>query len=156
MSGPAQGGAAGPGGGPGGGNVAGLAHIAIAARAADPLAALLVSAFGATRGPEELIDGGTLRIVFVHLGPVTIELLEPRSADHTVAKFLETHGAGLHHVSLEVADLRATLERCRGAGVKLIDEDPRRGADGSRVAFLHPRSLGGVLIELCEGGKGPR
>ncbi len=76
--------------------------------------------------------------------------MEPRAADHTVARFLETHGAGLHHVSLEVTDLRATLERCRSVGVKLIDEDPRRGADGSRVAFLHPRSLGGVLIELCE------
>ncbi len=145
MSAQAQGGGMEPGG-----PVAGLAHIAIATPAADPLATLLVSAFGATRGKEELIDGGRLRIVFVHLGPVTIELLEPRAADHTVARFLETHGAGLHHVSLEVTDLRATLERCRSVGVKLIDEDPRRGADGSRVAFLHPRSLGGVLIELCE------
>ena len=151
MSRPAKGGAAGPGG-----IVAGLAHIAIATRAADPLADLLVSAFGATRGREELIDGGALRIVFVHLGPVTIELLEPRSADHTVARFIESRGAGLHHVSLEVADLRATLERCRRAGVQLIDEVPRRGAEGAQVAFLHPRSLGGVLIELCEQKKGAR
>ncbi len=158
MSGPAKPGSRGPGGSPGGGprggpaggDITGLAHVAIAARAADPLAELLVSAFGATRGAEELVDGGTLRIVFVHLGPVTIELLEPRSAEHTVAKFLDTRGPGLHHVSLEVADLRATLERCRGAGIKLIDEDPRRGADGARVAFLHPKSLGGVLFELCE------
>ena len=149
MSGPAQD----SGAAPGGEAIAGLAHIAIAAHAADPLAALLVSAFGATRGKEELIDGGALRIVFVHLGPVTIELLEPRSADHTVAKFLATRGAGLHHVSLEVTDLRAALERCRHAGVQLVDPVPRRGAAGSRVAFLHPSSLGGVLIELCEAGK---
>ena len=115
-----------------------------------------MSAFGAARGAEELIDGGTLRIVFVHLGPVTIELLEPRSPGHTVAKFLDTRGPGLHHVSLEVADLRATLERCRAAGVKLIDEYPRRGADGSPVAFLHPTSLGGVLIELCETRDGTK
>lgn len=150
MSGPTKGGAAGPGG-----IVAGLAHIAIAARAADPLADLMVSAFGATRGKEELIDGGTLRIVFVHLGPVTIELLEPRSADHTVAKFLETRGAGLHHVSLEVADLRAALERCRAAGIHLIDETPRPGAHGTQVAFMHPKSLGGVLVELCQPRAGP-
>jgi methylmalonyl-CoA/ethylmalonyl-CoA epimerase len=138
-----------------GGAVTGLAHVAIAARAADPLAALLVSAFGATRGAEELLDGGALRVVFVHLGPVTIELLEPRSPDHTVARFLERRGAGFHHVSLEVADLEATLARCRDAGVEPIDQAPRRGADGTRVAFLHPRSLGGVLVELCEEGKSP-
>ena len=152
MSGPAQD----SGAAPGGEAIAGLAHIAIAAHVADPLAALLVSAFGATRGKEELIDGGALRIVFVHLGPVTIELLEPRAADHTVAKFLETRGAGLHHVSLEVADLPAALERCRRAGVELIDDEPRRGAEGAQVAFLHPRSLGGVLIELCEQKKGAK
>ena len=133
-----------------GGAVTGLAHLAIAAHAADPLAALLVSAFGATRGTEELLDGGALRVVFVHLGPVTIELLEPRSPDHTVAKFLEARGAGFHHVSLEVADLAAALERCRGAGVRLLDETPRPGAHGSQIAFVHPRSLGGVLVELCQ------
>jgi len=145
VSGPPQGSAPRPGGA-----VTGLAHVAIAARAADPLAALLVSGLGATRGEEELLDGGTLRVVFVHLGPVTIELLEPRSPDHTVAKFLEARGPGFHHVSLEVGDLRATLERCRRAGIKLVGEDPRHGADGSRVAFLHPKSLGGVLVELSE------
>jgi len=137
----------------GGGRVIGLAHVAIATRDADPLAALLVAAFGATRGAEELLDGGALRVVFVHLGPVTVELLEPRSDEHTVARFLESRGPGVHHVSLEVDDLRAALEGCRAAGLKLVDEDPRRGAHGSRVAFLHPRSLGGVLIELCERGR---
>jgi methylmalonyl-CoA epimerase len=138
-----------------GGTVTGLAHVAIAARAADPLAALLVSAFGARRGAEELLDGGALRVVFVHLGPVTIELLEPRSPDHAVAKFLEKRGAGVHHVSFEVADLEAALARCREAGVELIDQTPRPGAEGTRVAFLHPRSLGGVLVELCDERKHP-
>jgi methylmalonyl-CoA/ethylmalonyl-CoA epimerase len=130
--------------------IIGLSHIAIATRGADADAALLVAALGGTRGAEELLDQGALRVLFVTLGPVTIELLEPRAADHTVAKFLETRGPGLHHVSYEVADLSAALERCRAAGVRLIDETPRAGAQGSRVAFLHPKSVGGVLIELCE------
>jgi methylmalonyl-CoA/ethylmalonyl-CoA epimerase len=130
--------------------VIGLSHIAIATRDAAADAALLVAALGGTRGAEELLDQGALRVRFVSLGPVNIELLEPRSPDHTVAKFLETRGPGLHHVSYEVADLSAALERCRAAGVRLIDETPRAGAQGSRVAFLHPKSVGGVLIELCE------
>ena len=129
-----------------------LSHIAIATPDADALAASLAAALGATRGGEELLDDGALRVVFVHAGPVTFELLEPRSPDHTVAKFLATRGPGLHHVSLEVAGLAASLEQARDAGVRLIDERPRRGAHGSSVAFLHPKGLGGVLVELCEGG----
>jgi methylmalonyl-CoA/ethylmalonyl-CoA epimerase len=116
------------------------------------LAATLASALGATRGGEELLDGGALRVVFVHAGPVTFELLEPKDEAHTVAKFLATRGPGLHHVSLEVAGLDAALDRCRAAGVRLIDDRPRDGAHGSRVAFLHPKATGGVLLELCDGG----
>ena len=127
-----------------------LSHIALAVREADPVAAMLVAALGATRGDEEILDGGALRLVFVHLGPVTFELLEPRSPDHTVAKFLDARGPGLHHVSLEVADIEAALARAKSAGVRLIDEAPRAGAHGTRVAFLHPNSVFGVLIELCQ------
>ena len=127
-----------------------LSHIAIATPDADALAATFASALGATRGGEELLDSGALRVVFVHAGPVTFELLEPRSPEHTVAKFIASRGAGLHHVSLEVADLPAALARSHAAGVRLIDERPRDGAHGSRVAFLHPKGLGGVLVELCQ------
>ena len=134
--------------------VTALAHVAIATPAADALAATLAAALGATRGGEELLDDGALRVVFVHLGPVTIELLEPKRADHTVAKFLETRGPGLHHVSLEVDDVAAHLARAKASGVRLIDEAPRAGAHGTRVAFLHPKSLGGVLVELCEPARG--
>jgi len=130
--------------------VTGLSHVAIATRDADALAKLMADALGATRGPEEMLDQGALRVLFVSLGPVAIELLEPRSSDHTVAKFLDARGPGLHHVSFEVADIVAALDRCRAAGIQLIDETPRAGAHGSRVAFLHPKSVGGVLIELCE------
>lgn len=135
------------------GAIQGLSHIAIAVREADALVKTLVEALGARRGSEELLDDGGLRVVFVHLGPVTIELLEPQRADHTVAKFLDTRGPGLHHVSLEVEDVAAHLARAKASGVRLIDETPRAGAHGSRVAFLHPKSLGGVLVELCEATK---
>jgi len=138
------------------GEVKGLAHIAIAVREADPLVAILVGALGATRGEEELLDGGALRVVFVRLGPVTFELLEPRSPDHTVARFLDKRGEGLHHVSLSVGDLEAALAGCRAAGVTLIDETPRPGAHGSRIAFLNPNSLRGVLVELCQQKPGDR
>ena len=127
-----------------------LAHVALAVREADAVAELLVRSLGARRGAEELVDGGRLRLVFLHLGPLTLELLEPKSADHTVARFLDAKGPGLHHLSLEVSDLEATLARCRAAGVQPIDGTPRAGAHGTRVAFLHPKSLAGVLIELCQ------
>jgi methylmalonyl-CoA epimerase len=140
-----------------GGTVTGLAHVAIAVRDADETAERLRSALDAARAGEEILDGGALRVVFLRLGPVTFELLEPLNADHTVARFLETRGPGLHHVSLEVGDLPAMLERCRAAGVRLVDEKPRAGAHGTEVAFLHPNSLGGVLIELCrESREGAR
>ena len=133
--------------------IIGLSHVAIATRDADELAKTLVDGLGAKRGAEELIDGGALRVLFVHLGPVTLELLEPKSAEHTVARFLDTRGPGLHHVSLEVTDIAAHLAGAKAAGVKLIDDTPRPGAHGTRVAFLHPKSLGGVLVELCEAKK---
>lgn len=133
--------------------VTGLSHVAIAVREADPLVRMLVEGLGARRGDEELLDGGALRVVFVHLGPVTLELLEPRAADHTVAKFLDSRGPGLHHVSLEVRDLAARLAQAKAAGVRLIDERPRPGAHGTQVAFLHPQSFGGVLIELCQAAR---
>jgi methylmalonyl-CoA epimerase len=126
-----------------------LAHVAIATRDADALAATF-AALGATRGREEIIDDGGLRLLFVHLGAVTLELLEPRDPAHTVAKFIEKRGEGLHHVALAVADLDAALGRCRQAGIAAIDATPRTGAGGHRIAFLHPKSLGGVLLELCE------
>lgn len=136
-------------------SVRGLSHIALATPDADALAATLIASLGAVRGHEELLDGGALRVVFLALGPVTFELLEPRSPDHTVAKFLATRGPGLHHVSLEVDDLAGTLAAVKASGARAIDETPRPGAHGTQVAFLHPKSLGGVLIELCQSKTTP-
>ena len=126
-----------------------LSHIAIATPDADTLAATLVASLGATRGGEEVLDEGGLRVLFVHAGPVTFELLQPLSPTHTVAQFLEKRGPGLHHVSLEVADIGGQLAAAKASGARLIDESPRPGAHGTTVAFLHPKSFGGVLLELC-------
>jgi methylmalonyl-CoA epimerase len=130
-------------------SVTGLSHVALAVADADAAAAQW-AALGGQRTSEELLDGGALRVVFVTLGPVTLELLEPKDASHTVARFLRERGPGLHHVSLDVADLDAALEAARRAGLRLVDERGRPGAHGARVAFLHPKSLGGVLVELCQ------
>jgi methylmalonyl-CoA epimerase len=130
--------------------VRGLSHVAIATPDADALAATLCSGLGATRGAEELLDSGALRVVFVNVGPVTFELLQPLAATHPVAKFLARRGPGLHHVSLEVDDVAAALERARSAGIEPIDAAPRPGAHGSRIAFLHPKGLGGILVELSQ------
>jgi methylmalonyl-CoA epimerase len=130
--------------------IRGLSHVAIATPNADALADTLCSALGATRGAEELLDSGALRVVFVTLGPLTFELLEPRSETHTVAKFLAKRGPGLHHVSLEVDDVAQALAQARAAGVEAIDATPRPGAHGSRIAFLHPKGLGGILVELSQ------
>ena len=136
------------------GAIHGIAHVAIAVRDADAVAERFVAAFSAVRGGEEALDGGALRVLFLHLGPVTLELLEPRSPDHTVARFLAARGPGLHHVSLEVDDVAKALARARAAGVEAVDPEPRTGAHGSRVAFLHPQSLFGVLVELCQSENG--
>jgi len=130
--------------------VTALSHVAIATPDADALAAVLAAALGAVRGGEEMLEDGALRVVFVHIGPVTLELLQPLSPDHTVARFLEARGPGLHHVSLETNDLPGLLARAQAAGARLIDEQPRPGAHGTSVAFLHPKSFGGVLVELCQ------
>jgi methylmalonyl-CoA/ethylmalonyl-CoA epimerase len=132
------------------GPVTALSHIAIATPDADALARTLAATLGAERGEEEMIDDGELRVLFVRLGPITLELLEPRSVHHTVARFIGKRGPGLHHVCLEVPAIEDALARCRAAGIPLIDETPRAGAHGTRVAFLHPKGLGGVLVELCE------
>jgi methylmalonyl-CoA/ethylmalonyl-CoA epimerase len=83
-----------------------------------------------------------------------VELIEPRSADSGVARFLEKRGPGLHHVAWRVTDLAAELRRLEAEGYELVDREPRPGAGGHRVAFLHPRSTGGLLVELVEDASG--
>ena len=90
------------------------------------------------------------RVGFVPLGDSEIELLEPTSPDGVLARFLDKRGEGIHHIALAVDDCQAVLDRLRAAGVRTLDEAPRPGARDTRVAFVHPSSAGGVLLELVE------
>ncbi len=99
-------------------------------------------------GGPETADGAT--IVSLPFGDTSVELLEPRDPDSPVAKFLAKRGPGIHHVCYRVPDLDAALARCRAAGYRLVDDTPRRGAGGRRIAFLHPKATAGILLELTE------
>ena len=98
---------------------------------------------------EEVAEQG-VRVAMLPLGEPRIELLEPTSDASPVAKFLEKRGAGIHHIAVRVDDIRAALGRLKEQGARLVDETPRVGAGGCLVAFVHPASAGGVLLELVE------
>ena len=101
--------------------------------------------------PEvSLDDADGARIVGFAAGEPIVELLEAEDKNSPIGRFIDRRGPGIHHICFAVDDLDATLERCRKAGLQLIDEKPRIGAEGKRIAFLHPRSTGGVLIELSD------
>lgn len=98
---------------------------------------------------EELPEHG-VRVAMLPVGDGKVELLEPFGEDSPVGKFIASNGPGLHHIAFRVDDLAAALESARQQGLSLIDQVPRRGAGGALIAFLHPRSLGGILVELCQ------
>lgn len=125
-----------------------VAHIGIAVTSITDALAFYRDVLGLSPGRPETADGAT--IVSLHFGAVDVELLEPRDATSPVAKFLATRGPGIHHICYRVSDLDATMQRCRTAGYQLIDETPRRGAGGRRIAFLHPKTTNGILLELTE------
>jgi methylmalonyl-CoA epimerase len=128
-----------------------LDHVAIAVpsiTAALPLFELLAQAAGS---PVERVESQKVEVLFIGTGTGRIELLQPTAPDSTVQKFLDRRGPGLHHIAYRVPDIAAALERLAAAGVRLIDREPRPGAGGHRVAFLHPQSTHGVLVELVEG-----
>jgi methylmalonyl-CoA/ethylmalonyl-CoA epimerase len=125
-----------------------VAHIGIAVASIDAALGFYRDVLGVEPGRPETADGAT--IVTLPLGDVQVELLEPRDPDGPVAKFLAKRGAGIHHVCYRVPDLDRALDRCRAAGYRLIDELPRRGAGGRRIAFVHPKTTAGILLELTE------
>jgi methylmalonyl-CoA epimerase len=128
--------------------VLGIDHLGIAV----PSLAEAVKAYealGFTVDSTEEVPTEKVRIAFLPVGESRLELLEPTDAGSTIAKFLQKR-AGLHHVCVLVADIEAALAELRARGVALLDQSPRPGAGGSRVAFVHPRSAGGVLLELKE------
>ena len=125
-----------------------LAHVGIAVRDLDEAVRFYRDVLGVTPHPPQTADGAT--IVGLTIGESDVELLSADDADSPIGKFLARRGPGIHHVCFRVPDLEAALERCRRAGYHLIDPVPRPGADGRRVAFLHPRATAGILLELSD------
>lgn len=123
-----------------------IAHIGIAVENLRDALAFYRDVLGLEPRPPEMADGAT--IVSLPFGGPEVELLEPAAPDGPIARFLAKRGPGIHHVCYEVADLDAALDRCRAAGYRLVDETPRTGAHGRRIAFVHPKSTAGILIEL--------
>jgi methylmalonyl-CoA/ethylmalonyl-CoA epimerase len=125
-----------------------IAHVGIAVPDLDAALAFYRDVLGLTPHPPEQADGAT--IVSLPFGESEVELLAPLTADGPIAKFLERRGPGIHHLCYRVPDLDAALTACRAAGYRLIDEVPRIGAGGRRIAFVHPKATGGILLELTE------
>jgi methylmalonyl-CoA/ethylmalonyl-CoA epimerase len=125
-----------------------IAHIGIAVRALEGLLPLYRDVLGMPEVPMDDADGA--RIAGLAAGESLVELLEAESESSPIGRFVAKRGPGIHHVCFAVDDLEGTLGRCREAGLRLIDETPRLGAEGKRIAFLHPSSTGGVLVELSE------
>jgi len=125
-----------------------IAHIGVAVDALEQILPFYRDILQLPQVPLEDTDGA--RIVGLSAGDPLIELLEAASPDSPIGKFVAKRGPGIHHLCFAVDDLDATLDRCRLAGITLIDTAPRIGAEGKRIAFLHPSSTAGVLVELTE------
>lgn len=98
----------------------------------------------------EVVESQKVRVAFISVGDVRIELLEPTSEDSTVAKYLEKKGEGIHHLALATNELMTDLDKALINGINLIDKEPRKGAHNTKIAFLHPKSTHGILLELCQ------
>ena len=133
--------------------IRGLAHVGIAVRSLEPAIERWTRGLGFTHEHTETLESMGLRLAFLRSGDAVIELLEATRPDAAVAKFLEKRGEGIHHLSFFVDDMKSALAAAEAAGLELIDRAPRPGSHGTEIAFLHPRALGGVLVELCRRTK---
>jgi methylmalonyl-CoA/ethylmalonyl-CoA epimerase len=129
-------------------------HIGVAVEDLDAAIALHEQAYGMAVTHREVVDEQGVEAVLLDVGENHVELLRPLSEETPVGRFLSKRGPGLHHVAYQVADVQATLATLRARGLQLIDEQPRTGIRGSRVAFLHPASSGGVLTEIVQPSEG--
>ena len=125
-------------------------HIGVAVNDLDAAVELYGGSFDMAEQHRETVEEQGVEAILLEVGEGHIELIKPLGPDTGVAKFIERNGEGMHHVAYQVDDIDAALQRVRDAGLRLIDEQPRIGIRGSRVAFLHPKSTGGVLTELVE------
>jgi methylmalonyl-CoA/ethylmalonyl-CoA epimerase len=129
-------------------------HIGVAVEDLDGAIALYEERFGMPVQHRETVEEQGVEAVLLGVGEIQVELLRPLGPDTAVGRFLARSGPGLHHVAYGTDDIDSALDAVRGAGLQLIDERPRIGIRGSRVAFLHPKSTGGVLTELVEAPEG--
>lgn len=129
-------------------------HIGVAVDDLDEAIALYRDRLGMREQHREIVEEFGVEAVLLEIGGSHVELLTPSGPGGAVARFLEKSGPGIHHVAYRTADIDGALERLRAAGLRLIDEEPRIGIRGSRVAFVHPKSTGGVLTEIVEPVEG--
>lgn len=127
-----------------------LVHVGVAVNDLDASVATFSKLLGIEDAPVETVADQKVRLAFFHTGGASIELTEPTSPDSPIAKFIAKRGEGVHHLSFEVDDIRAELARLKSNGFQLIDEEPRRGAGGCWIAFIHPKSTHGVLVEISQ------
>lgn len=127
-----------------------LDHVGIAVRRIEQSLPLYCDVLGAPLVREEVVLGERCRVAFLGRGETHVELLEPIDGEGPIGEFLRKRGEGIHHLCFRVADMASALERARSAGLRVVGEAPRAGAGGCLVAFLHPASAGGVLIELSQ------
>ena len=129
-------------------------HIGVAVAELDPALELYGNSFELSLAHREVVEEQGVEAVLLDVGENHVELLAPLSADTPVGKFLAKNGPGLHHVAYQVDDIDSTLGALKQAGLALIDQQPRTGIRGSRVAFMHPRATGGVLTEIVQPAGG--
>ncbi len=127
-----------------------LDHVAIAVPSIRAVLPIFELISGTTGSPVEHVASQQVDVAFLGSGPARIELIQPTALDSAVQRFLDKRGTALHHIAYRVTNIDETLGKLAAAGVRLIDEHARAGAGGHRVAFLHPESTGGILIELVE------
>jgi len=125
-------------------------HLGIATKGIDEALKFWGDAFGLENVHTEVVEEQKVRVAMLPIGESRIELLEPTSDDSPISKFLEKRGGGIHHIAVEVEDINEVLNRLKEKGVRLIDENPRVGAEGCLIAFVHPSSTNGVLLELVQ------
>ena len=125
-------------------------HLGIATNGIENALKFWEDALGLENVHTEVVEDQKVRVAMLPIGESRVELLEPTSDDSPISKFLEKRGGGIHHIAVEVEDIRVSLERLKAQGMQLIDEEPRIGAEGCLVAFVHPSSANGVLLELVQ------
>ena len=125
-------------------------HIAVAVNNLEEAARFYQTVAGLTLSGIEMVPAQKTKVGFFKIGDSNIELVQPAEPDSPLVKFLETKGQGIHHICLEVDDIEAEVKSFVEKGATMVDQKPRPGAHNTRVAFVHPKSSGGVLIELCE------